>query len=135
MANQLYGKGREAFAKKLIDWVNDAVKAVLVDTADYAIDINVHEFLADIPAAARVAISGNLANKAAPLGVCDADDVQIAAVNGDSVELVVLFQDTGNAATSRLIAAIDTMNGLPFVPSGGDVILQWPNDANRIFKL
>lgn len=135
MANALYGKGRENFARKLIDWVGDTIKAVLVDTGAYTLVINTDQYLSDIPAGARIATSPALANKSAALGVCDADDATVTAVSGASVELVVLYQDTGVAGTSRLIAAIDTMTGLPFTPSGGDVILQWPNDANKIFML
>lgn len=135
MANQVYGKGRQNFAAKLIDWVGDNIKAVLVDTAAYALQIDVHEFLSDIPGGARIATSGNLAGKTNVLGVLDADDPTLAAVAGASVELVVIYQDTGAAGTSRLIAALDTLTGLPFAPSGGDVIVTWANDANKILKL
>jgi hypothetical protein len=40
--------------------------------------------------------------------------------------------DTGNAATSRLIAYIDTASGLP-VTLGGDVTVRW--HASGIFAL
>lgn len=135
MANALYDKGRQAFLEKLIDWLNDNIKVVLVDAGAYAIDLANHQFLSDIPGGARIATSGNLAGKTSAAGVADSADPTIAAVAGASIELVVIYQDTGVAGTSRLIAAIDTMIGLPFVPSGADVILQWDNGTNKIFKL
>lgn len=135
MANALYDKGRQGFLEKLIDWLNDNIKVVLVDTGAYALDLVNHQFLSDIPGGARIATSGNLAGKTSGAGVADSTDPTLLAVAGASVELVVLYQDTGVAATSRLISAIDTMTGLPFTPSGADVILQWDNGANKIFKL
>ena len=38
MANKLYDKAREAFLKGDIDWLNDTVKVVLVDTADTPVE-------------------------------------------------------------------------------------------------
>lgn len=138
MANALYDKGREKFlghATIDLDWINDNIKALLVDTALYTVDLVNHEFLSDIAAAARVATSGNLTAKTAAAGVADSTDPTITAVSGASVEAVVLYKDTGAPSTSPLIAYLDTMTGLPFTPNGGDVILQWDNGANKIFKL
>lgn len=135
MANALYDKGRQAFLSALIDWLNDNIKCVLVDAADYTVNLATHEFLSDIPAGARVATSGNLANKTATNGVADADDISFTAVSGDPSEALVIYQDTGNAATSRLIAYIDTATGLPVTPGGGNIPVTWDNGANKIFKL
>lgn len=135
MANALYDKARESFLKGEIAWLTDNIKAVLVDAADYTPNMSTHQFLSDIAGAGRVATSGNLANKTSTAGVADADDITISTVSGDQFEYVVLYQDTGNAATSRLICLIDTATGLAFTPSGGDIILQWDNGANKIFKL
>ena len=46
-----------------------------------------------------------------------------------------VYQYTGVDATARLIAYIDSATGLPFLPSGGNVAIQWDNGANKIFKL
>lgn len=40
-------------------------------------------------------------------GVADANDVTFTAVSGNSVEAVVIFQDTGTNSTSRMVAFID----------------------------
>lgn len=99
MANALYDTGRNAFLTGDIDWVADTIKVVLVDTADYAVNLSTHDFLNDIPVAARVA-TGTLANKTASGGVADADDVTFTTVSGDQSEALVIYKDTGVEATS-----------------------------------
>lgn len=136
MASGLYAKGREAFAKGLIAWDSADIRAVLVDSADYTVDLATHDFLNDVPSLARVAVSAaSLANKTATDGVCDADDITIAGVSGDQFEAVILYLHTGTDSTSRLIAYIDSYTGLPTTPNGGNITIQWPADANKIFKL
>ena len=135
MANALYDKGREAFLKGDVDWLVDDIKCVLVDVADYTVDLANHDFLDDIAVGARVATSGNLGSKTATAGVADAADVTFTAVTGDQSEALVIYKDTGVAGTSQLIAYIDTATGLPVLPNGGDITVQWDNGANKIFKL
>jgi hypothetical protein len=134
VANAMYQKGLQAFLEGKIDWINDTIKAVLVDSADYTLDITNHEFLSDVPAAARVA-TATLAGKTSTNGVADASDTTFTAVSGDPCELVLLYVDTGVAGTSRLIMAIDTAGGLPVTPSGANVTIEWGNTAVKIFKL
>jgi len=135
MANALYGLGRQAFLEGDIDWTVDDIKVYLIDAADYTVDIDVDQFADDIPGAAKVATTSNLASKTATLGVADAADATFTGVTGDPSEELVIWQDTGVQATSRLIANIDTATGLPVTPNGGDITIQWDNGANKIFKL
>lgn len=135
MANAMYAKGLEAFLTGQINWSNDTIKAVLVDLNVYTPNLTTHEFLADIPAGARVSISPALTAKSATGGVADAADVTFPAVSGSQSEAVALFKETGNAATSRLICIIDTATGLPVTPGGGDISVVWDNGANKIFRL
>jgi hypothetical protein len=58
-----------------------------------------------------------------------------SAVTGDQSEALVIYKDTGSAATSPLIAYIDTATGLPVTPNGADVTVTWDNGSNKIFKL
>lgn len=135
MANALYGIGRNAFLLGNIDWVNDTITAVLVDTGfPYTVQIDVHDFLDDIPAGARIATQA-MAGMSGALGVADANDTVFSSVTGATVEAVVIYKDTGAAATSNLIAYIDTATGLPVTPNGGDITVQWDSGANKIFKL
>jgi len=125
MANALYDLGRESFLKGEISWSSDNIKVVLIDSADYTENLATDQFLSDIPAPARVATSANLATKTTVAGAADAADVTFTAVTGDISEALVIYQDSGTATTSRLIAYIDTATGLPVTPNGGDIQVQW----------
>lgn len=135
MANALYDKGREKFLTGAVSWSSDNIKVVLVDNADYTVNISTHEFLSDVASGGRVATSGNLASKTTTAGVADAADVTFTAVTGDQSESLVIYKDTGSAATSPLIAYIDTATGLPVTPNGADITVTWDNGSNKIFKL
>ena len=139
MANALYDKGREAFLNGDIDWLNDNIKVTLVDTNDYTVNLSTDQFYSSIPVAARVASSANLSSKTSTSGVADAADVLFTSVGGtgtaDVSEALVIWQDTGVEASSRLIAYIDVASGLPVTPNGGDITVQWDNGSNKIFKL
>jgi hypothetical protein len=135
MASALYDLARKAFLDGVIAMLTDNIKAVLVDSADYTLNLATHQYLSDIPSAGRVATSGNLANKTTTAGVFDADDITITGVSGDQFEYIVLYKDTGTASTSPLIACIDTATGLPCTPNSGDITLSWSNEAACIFRL
>lgn len=136
MANALYAKGRQGFLDGSIDFDTDDIRAILIDTADYTVDLATHDNLDDIPSAARVAVSGALTGKTVTDGVADAADITFSAVSGDPCEAIVLYKHTGVESTSRLIAYIDSATGLPVTPNGGDITVQWDNTANlKMFKL
>lgn len=135
MANALYDKGREGFLDGSIDWDTDDIRIILVDAADYTVNLATHDNLDDIPSGARVATSGALAGKTKTDGVADANDVVLSSVTGDPCEAIVIYKHTGTESTSRLIAYIDTGTGLPVTPNGGDITIAWDNGANKIFKL
>jgi len=138
MANALYDKGREKFlgpASGQVNWINDNIKVVLVDSGAYTVNLATHEFLSDIPSGARIATSGNLASKTNTAGVADAADFTFTAVSGVQSEYLVIYKDTGTASTSALLAFIDTATNLPVTPNGGDITVQWDNGSNKIFKL
>ena len=135
MANELYDKGREGFLDGSIDWDTDDIRCILVDVADYTVDLAAHDNLDDIPSGARVATSDALTGKTVVAGVADADDVTFSAVTGDPSEALVIYKHTGTESTSRLIAYIDDATGLPVTPNGGDITIQWDSAASKIFKL
>jgi len=135
MANGLYDTGRSAFASGDIDWLVDNIKAVLVDTDDYAVDLATDAFLSDILVGARVATSGNLAGKTVTAGACYAAPWVFTAVTGDVAEALVIYKDTGVEGTSQLVAYIDTVSGLPVTPNGTDVTVTPDTGANKIFRL
>lgn len=137
MANTLYDPGRASFLGADIDWLADNIKVCLVE--GYTPNAATDDFLADVTGAGGgtiVATSANLANKTATAGVADADDITFTEVPaGDPCGHLVIYKDTGSAATSNLIGVIDTATGLPLTPNGGDVTVQWDSGANKIFKL
>jgi len=133
MANAFYPEGKSAFMRSEINMLTDTVSVVLIDSTDYTYS-ETHEFLSDVPAAARIA-SAALANKSVLAGVFDADNVTLSAVTGDEAEAVIIYQDTGVETTSRLIAYLDTGSGLPVTPNGDDININWSDSATKIFKL
>lgn len=136
MANALYDKGREAFLAGDVAWDSDDIRAILIDVADYTVNLATHNALDDIAAGARVAVSGAFAGKTTTDGVADANDITWTAVTGDVSEAIVIYKHTGVESTSLLLAYIDTVtSGLPVTPNGGDIIVTWGSGANKIFKL
>ncbi len=136
MANAVYDLARQAFLEGNIAWLSGNIKAVLVDTGAYTFS-QAHQFLSDVPGGARIATSGDLANKTSAAGVADADDVVFANVGpaGTTIEAMVLYVDTGVAGTSRLICYIDTATGLPVTANAADITVVFDAGANKIFKL
>lgn len=137
MSSVIYPKGKQHFANGDIQWKAGSAqtfKAVLVDLADYTYGA-AHEFLSDIPAGARVA-TATIANPTNALGVMDADDVSFASATGDQSEAIVVYRDTGNAATSELLFYIDAFSsGMPVTPNGGNINVAWDNGASKIAAL
>jgi hypothetical protein len=127
----------------------DDIKAVFVNVSGagtlYSVDINQHEFLSDISAAARIATSGNLSSKTVVTGsagtlvggVADCDDIAFSAVGpaGTTIEAMVVYKDTGTASTSPLIAYIDSCTGLPFTANGATVTFGVDTGSNRLMKI
>jgi hypothetical protein len=139
MANAWYRKAKVKFLRGQLNWEGITAKVLLLKSG-YTPNFDLHEFLSDIPAAARVATSDALTNKAVVetepgRASCDADDVQLIPPAGQTVVAFVIFHDTGTEATSPLIAYFDTMTGLPFTTSGGTVTIVWDNGPGRILTL
>lgn len=137
MANAIYAKALEAFGNGDISWRDDAFVAILVDTDVYAVDLANHDFLADIPSGARLAVSADLTGKTNVGGVLDADDAAFTGITVTDAEVAVLVQKVGALveSTSRLVAFLDTVSGLPLSITGGDATLRWSNGADKILKL
>lgn len=140
MANTIYQKFKERIlgAGPAPDIANVAVdiKVAFVDNSIYVPDPSPtgDEFLADIPLADQVILSSPLLLKTLLGGVFDADDLAVGPVpGGPAFDYMVIYLDTGDQATSPLICYFDTAGGLPFVPSGNNVLCVW--NAAGIFSL
>lgn len=135
MANALYDHGREGFLAGTIDWDTHDIRIILCDDADYTKDLANDDFLDDVTAAGRVAVSDALASKTVAAGVADAADKTWSTVTGDVSEEIVAYYHTGVEGTSALVFNIDTATGFPVTPNGGDITVQFDAGANKIFKL
>jgi hypothetical protein len=133
MANAIYPKFKESILQAGANLSSADVKVVLVDTASYTYSAS-HQYLSDIGAGMRVAISAALGSKTFTAGLFDSADTSFSTVTGAVSEAIVLFIDTGDAATSQLIAYLDTgVTGLPVTPNGGNINVTW--NASGIFQL
>lgn len=138
MANALYGKYRETFLTQnpSVDYDTDTIKVALV--RGYTLSIDTHQYLSDVTGGGGGTIVGTaqtLASKTGTLGVADAADITFTAVAaGAACGSLVIFKDTGSAATSPLMAHIDTATNLPVTPNGGDIAIAWSSGADKIFK-
>ena len=133
MANALYPKAKEAFLNADIDLATDTISIALIDTGNYSYSAT-HQYRSDISDDAVIS-TATLANKTTANGVFDADDATFTSVTGANCEALVIFQNTGNKSTSRLIAFIDSATGLPILPNGGDITVAFSSGSNRIFSL
>ncbi|MFZ7319675.1 hypothetical protein [Comamonas jiangduensis] len=132
MANKMYPKGAEKLLGAQINFATDTIKAALVPSG-YTFS-NAHEYAADL--GALVGPSVELEGKSIAGGVFDASDVSFGALAGGSaVKALVLFKDSGSAATSPLIAYYDEVVGFPFNTNGGAVSIPWSDGALKIISL
>lgn len=132
MANAIYPKAKEKFLDALIDIPTDTIKIALIDTGVYTYS-GTDEFWS-AASAALVGTAATLASKTITNGVFDADNVTFTSVVGASVEALIIFKDTGTAATSPLIMYIDVAaSGLPVTPNGNNIDVQF--NASGIFAL
>lgn len=133
MANALYPKAKEAFLLGLIDVSSDTITIALVDTGEYTFSAN-HQYRSDISNTAVIS-TATLTSKTSTNGVFDADDATFNSVTGANCEALIIYQNTANDATSRLIAFIDSATGLPILPNGGDITVAFSSGSNKIFSL
>lgn len=128
MASSQYTKGLIKIINGTVDLLADDLKLVLVDTASYTASLDTDEYLSDIPVGMRISSSPNLASKTITIDTSpsphqvmfDCADGTFTAVSGASTEAVVLYKDTGSAATSPLIAFYDGAS-VQLTPNGNDV--------------
>jgi hypothetical protein len=133
MANAIYPLYKQALldASANVDINDGTVKVALIDTGVYPYNA-AHEFYSSVSGV--VGTPQTINNTTVALGLFDGDDVTYTAVTGNTVEALLIYIDTGSAATSRLVAWIDTsVTGLPVTPNGGDISIQW--NASGIFQL
>jgi hypothetical protein len=134
MANALYPKWKEQLLQFTANNNLSAgtVKVALIDTGTYTYN-SANQFWSSA-SSASVGTPQTIGSKTFTNGVFDGADVTFTAVTGSSIEALIIYIDTGSAATSPLVAYIDTsVTGLPVTPNGGDITITW--NASGIFAL
>lgn len=136
MANYRFDGCSEDILKGLIHWVagGDTFKMALIDLAKWTPSKTTSNFLSEA-SAAIVGTPATLTNLTNTDGVAGADDVTLANVTGDSCEAVLLYKDTGDPATSRLMHIWDTpavAGQLPTTPANTNYTLRF---EDGIFSL
>lgn len=136
MSNALFDPGREGILDRTIDMTASTIKVALVRGYTFT---SSHKFLSDVQGAGGsvVGTAQALTSKSYTNGVFNAANPNFSAVpSGSAIGAVVIFNDTGTASTSRVVAFIDSAGGtLPATPNGGDIGITWDTGANKIFKL
>lgn len=142
MANAVYPKAKEGFLDGSIDLDTAVIKVALVRGYTYS---SSHEFVSDVTGAGGTlhATSSALSSIAVTNGVFDAANVTFTTPSTDTNQhSLLIFQSSAvgggsdvAASSQRVIAWIDTGTGVPIVPAGGDITVQWDDGANKIFSL
>jgi hypothetical protein len=131
MSNQLYPKYKETMLGAGVNLTSGTVKVALVDTGTYTYNA-AHQFYSSVSGVVGTPVT--LGSKTVTNGVFDAADPTFSAVTGNTAEALVFYVDTGSAATSPLLAYMDTgVTNLPVTPNGGDIVLNF--NASGIFAL
>ena len=131
MASALYPKWKENLIQFTAnnDLDNANLKVALIDTGTYTYN-SAHDFYADLSGVVGTPVALTT-SRTYTNGLFDAADVTFTSVSGNSVEALVIYVDTGNTATSPLIAYIDGFSAV--TPNGGDITVAW--NASGIFQL
>lgn len=131
MANAIYPKYKEAIlaASANVSLTTGTVKVAL-STAAYN---SAHDFYDDV-SANSIGTPQTIASTTVTNGLFDGNDVTFTSVSGSQVTSLIIYIDTGSAATSRLVTFLDTnVTGLPVTPNGGNISITW--NASGIFQL
>ena len=131
MANAIYPLYKQALLDASTDVdINDGTVKVALSTAAYN---SAHQYYSSV-SASTVGTPQTINNTTVTNGLFDGDDVTYTAVTGSQVTALIIYIDTGSAATSRLVAFIDTgVTNLPVTPNGGNISITW--NASGIFQL
>lgn len=133
MANALYPLAKKAILDGEIDFLDDTIKLAILDGASYNA---AHQYYDDVSASA-LGTPQTLTSKSTTGGTFDAADPTFTAVaSGDEVTAYVIYKDTGNPASSPLIAWFDTDDNeqaISVPTNGGDITVVL--NASGIFSI
>lgn len=138
MASAIYPKAKESFLSQnpSIDMDTDTIKVCLVDlTTDYTYGTG-HQFKTSVPSYPG-STDATITPKTVTDGAFDSTGTptftSLSQSASKTVGALVIYKDTGSAATSPVIAYIDGFT--PVVPNGGDITITWDTSPSYIFSL
>jgi hypothetical protein len=149
MANVVYNTAKAKLMDGSIDLDTDTIRCALVTSA-YSVDIDTHSAWSQIsaneiaPSAGYTAEGFAITAKSVAVDTTndrayfDGSDAAWTSIGSAYAKAAVLVKDSGTAATSWLIAYIDTATGatFPVTLSGGDYTIQWaPTSSGGILYL
>ncbi|SDP33236.1 hypothetical protein SAMN04487914_10889 [Arthrobacter sp. ok909] len=137
MASALYPLFKQSLLSQSpsVDLDTDTIKVALVNTStDYTYS-SAHQYKSSVTSYSGTT-DQTLGTVSITNGVFDAADSTFTAVaisGSKTVQALVVYKDTGSAATSPLIAYIDGFTAV--TPNGGNITVTWDNGASKIFAL
>ena len=136
MATTMYGLARAAYlaCTSAYSWTGANIQLAFV-TSSYTPNYTTDQFLSAISGGYIIAQSGNFSSTTATLGTANAANETVSSVTGAQFAYVTIYYSTGSSSTSGLILNIDTATGLPCIPNGGNIVVQWDTGSNKIFTL
>jgi hypothetical protein len=131
MSNALYNFAKQLGLGTGMNLLAGTVKAALL--ANSYVFSAAHQYKS---AVAHHGTPITLAGKSITNGIFDANDLYFTAVpGGATVNAVAIWVDTGDDATSPMIAYIDSITGFPVATNGGDINAAVDNGAYKLFSL
>lgn len=138
MASAIYNEYKKKISE--ISWVGASVKLMLVKST-YTLDIDAHSTLDDLNIGLIEVIGDGYARKTVTGKDITRDDaLDVSNYTADNLTWenstitargAILYNDTGVASTSTLIAYLDFVGDK--ASNSGDFIIQWHNDG--VFRL
>lgn len=117
MASQRYPEAMAAYQRGEIDMLADDIVALIYSGSYLATDA----FIADL-AGTILGRSGSLTGKTVLLGVFDADNEEVTGTVAGSADAVLIAKDTGDDATSRVIAYLELTPAKAVTGAGASLI-------------
>lgn len=118
------------FAQALLEWpVNSdvsagTVKAALINTSVYTA-LSTDTFMTDVTANAIVGAPQVVGSKTFTSGTFLGANVTFPGLTGSTASAILVYLDSGAAATSRVMLYLGVAQGLPLTPNGQPQPLNW----------
>ena len=134
MKNTMYSEAELLVACKHIDWERDDIRCLLV--TDAYLWKETDRYLVHIHKGARATACLPLTGRTFKDGIARANNLtfdKVSTSKGD-ITAIVIYCNSGDEHTSKLIAYIGKADNLPFTPNGQPIEVKWEQGGNGIFN-